>query len=105
MAAFLVNATLTRNGKTKSWDEIEVRFLPTPEQTLHQRRLPWKILYEDEHLLAINKPAGMVVHLPRTCYWHLCNALSTIAKIAFQRFAPRHRHRSTKTLLGSSSQL
>lgn len=43
-------------------DEIEICFLLTPELSLAPENIPLDILYEDEHLLAINKPAGMVVH-------------------------------------------
>jgi 23S rRNA pseudouridine1911/1915/1917 synthase len=37
--------------------------LPAPEPTaLAPEEIPLAILYEDEHLLVVNKPAGMVVH-------------------------------------------
>lgn len=43
-------------------DEIEVCFQLVPESSLSAEEIPLDILYEDEHLIAINKPAGMVVH-------------------------------------------
>jgi 23S rRNA pseudouridine1911/1915/1917 synthase len=43
-------------------DEIEVCFQLTPELSLAPEPIPLDILYEDEFLLAVNKPAGMVVH-------------------------------------------
>lgn len=43
-------------------DEVEIFFLLTPEITLKAEAIPLDILYEDEVMLAINKPAGMVVH-------------------------------------------
>jgi 23S rRNA pseudouridine1911/1915/1917 synthase len=43
-------------------DEIEVCFQLTPESSLAPEAIPLDILYEDDHLIAINKPAGMVVH-------------------------------------------
>ncbi len=49
-------------------DEIEICFQATPEATLDPEDIPLDILYEDEHLLAINKPAGMVVH-PAPGHW------------------------------------
>jgi 23S rRNA pseudouridine1911/1915/1917 synthase len=49
-------------------DEIEVCFQATPETSLKAESIPLEILYEDEHLLAINKPAGMVVH-PAPGHW------------------------------------
>lgn len=43
-------------------DEVEVHFLLPPEISLEPQNIPLDILYEDEHLLAVNKPPGMVVH-------------------------------------------
>ncbi len=43
-------------------DEIEVRFILTPEINLTPQNIPLDILFEDEHFLAVNKPCGMVVH-------------------------------------------
>ncbi|HSW87190.1 MAG TPA: RluA family pseudouridine synthase [Rhabdochlamydiaceae bacterium] len=59
----LVNGCrLKKREKPKPGDEIEVCFLLTPELSIEPENIPLDILYEDEHLLAINKPAGMVVH-------------------------------------------
>ncbi len=49
-------------------DEIEICFQAIPEAQLEPEAIPLDILYEDEHLLAINKPAGMVVH-PAPGHW------------------------------------
>lgn len=43
-------------------DEIEICFQATPEASLEPEDIPLEILYEDDHLLAVNKPVGMVVH-------------------------------------------
>jgi 23S rRNA pseudouridine1911/1915/1917 synthase len=43
-------------------DEVEVQFALTPEIDLSPEAIPLDILYEDEFLLAINKPVGLVVH-------------------------------------------
>lgn len=43
-------------------DEIEVQWAATPELSIAPEAIPLTILYEDEDLLAVNKPAGMVVH-------------------------------------------
>ena len=59
----LVNGKrLKKREKIQSGDEIEVCFLLTPEIALEPEAIPLDILYEDETLLAINKPVGMVVH-------------------------------------------
>lgn len=61
--AVLVNGSqVKKRTKPTCDDEIEVCFLLTPEIDLKPEAIPLDILYEDEHLLAINKPAGMVVH-------------------------------------------
>ena len=59
----LVNGELIKKGaKIVVGDEIEVEFTVTPEITLTPEPIALDILYEDSHMLAINKPAGMVVH-------------------------------------------
>lgn len=49
-------------------DEIEVCFQATPEASLTPENIPLDIIYEDEYLIAVNKPAGMVVH-PAPGHW------------------------------------
>jgi 23S rRNA pseudouridine1911/1915/1917 synthase len=51
-----------KHEKPKSGDEISIHFLPIPKPDLNPQEIPLDIIYEDEHLIAINKPAGMVVH-------------------------------------------
>jgi 23S rRNA pseudouridine1911/1915/1917 synthase len=59
----LVNGLpIKKKDKPKTGDEIEICFQLTPEISLEPENIPLEILYEDEHLLAINKPAGMVTH-------------------------------------------
>ena len=43
-------------------DEVEICFQAIPETSLTPEAIPLEIIYEDEHLVVINKPAGMVVH-------------------------------------------
>lgn len=43
-------------------DEIEVCFQLSPDSPVEPEAIPLQILFEDEHLIAVNKPAGMVVH-------------------------------------------
>lgn len=59
----LVNGkSVKKRTAPKEGDEIEVCFLLTPEISLEPQDIPLDILYEDEHLIAVNKPASMVVH-------------------------------------------
>ncbi|MCK4934715.1 MAG: RluA family pseudouridine synthase [Simkaniaceae bacterium] len=43
-------------------DEIQIFYLHSPETPIEPEDIALDILYEDEAILAINKPAGMVVH-------------------------------------------
>lgn len=61
--------SVTSNGKQVKkrtiphpGDVIEVFFLTSPEIELKAQNIPLDILYEDDHLICINKPSGMVVH-------------------------------------------
>ncbi len=59
----LINGTPTKKReKLKLGDEIEVCFELTPEINLTPENIPLDILFEDDDILIINKPAGMVVH-------------------------------------------
>ncbi|SFU62604.1 23S rRNA pseudouridine1911/1915/1917 synthase [Pustulibacterium marinum] len=52
-----------QNYKVKAFDEIKVLFEHPPhEYLLTPENIPLDIVYEDETLLVVNKPAGMVVH-------------------------------------------
>lgn len=62
-ACVLVNGQVVKKReKLQPLDEIEICFELTPEISLQPEEIPLEILYEDDHLLAINKPVGMVVH-------------------------------------------
>ena len=58
----LNGAPVKKRIKPDVGDEIEVQFAAAPEIKLTSEAIPLTIIYEDEHLLAVNKPAGMVVH-------------------------------------------
>jgi 23S rRNA pseudouridine1911/1915/1917 synthase len=59
----LLNGTpVKKRIKPESGDEIEVQFAVSPQIQLTPEPIPLTIIYEDEHILAVNKPAGMVVH-------------------------------------------
>jgi 23S rRNA pseudouridine1911/1915/1917 synthase len=45
-----------------SGSEIEVQFENTAPPDLIPENIPLEILFEDDHIVVINKPAGMVVH-------------------------------------------
>lgn len=79
----LVNGALIKKGAAlKEGDEIEVEFAATPEISLEPENIPLDVLYEDGDILAVNKPAGMVVH-PAAGNWKhtFVNALLYHCKI------------------------
>ena len=73
----IVNGSAKKaNYKVRQGDKVEVEF-PTPrESTAEPENIPIEILYEDEDVLVVNKPQGMVVH-PAPGAWTgtLVNAL------------------------------
>ena len=48
--------------KLRENDEIEVELMEVPAARFEPENIPLDIVYEDESLAIINKPAGMVVH-------------------------------------------
>lgn len=48
--------------RLKSGDRVSVSIPPPTSLDLIPEAIPLDILYEDQHLLIVNKPAGMVVH-------------------------------------------
>lgn len=60
---YVNGVTVKQNYKVKAGDEIKVLFAHPPhEYLLTPENIPLVIVYEDEVLLVVNKPAGMVVH-------------------------------------------
>jgi 23S rRNA pseudouridine1911/1915/1917 synthase len=60
---FVNNSIVKSNYKVKPEDYIRILLPhPTYEQLLVPENIPLDIVYEDDQLLVVNKPAGMVVH-------------------------------------------
>jgi 23S rRNA pseudouridine1911/1915/1917 synthase len=79
LSAVRVNAKVVGKPsvKVKAGDEISVELRPTPQsQAFKPESIALDVVYEDAHLLVINKPAGLVVH-PAPGNWSgtLLNAL------------------------------
>ena len=54
--------SVSKNYKVKIGDEIDV-CVPEPVMlTLKPQNIPLDIVYEDDDLLVVNKPKGMVAH-------------------------------------------
>ena len=85
LQTLLLQGAVLLNGKTgakpsakvKAGDAVAIELRPTQQsQAFLPQDIPLDVVYEDEHLLIVNKPAGMVVH-PAPGNWSgtLLNAL------------------------------
>lgn len=61
-AVLLNGKPAKKRAKPLEGDEIEVCFALTPELDLSPEEIPLDILYEDDDILVVNKPPGLVVH-------------------------------------------
>lgn len=67
--AVLVNGRTVKASYTPAaGDEISVEMLPAPRLELTHEYMPLDIIYEDEKMIAVNKPSGIVVH-PSRGHW------------------------------------
>ena len=58
-----VNGKLAaKNTKLKRGDVIDLQMPEPQEYSVEPENIPINIVYEDEHLLVVNKPKDMVVH-------------------------------------------
>jgi 23S rRNA pseudouridine1911/1915/1917 synthase len=48
--------------KLRAGDAIEVELTPPPSSTFAPENIPVEIVYEDDDLVVVNKPAGLIVH-------------------------------------------
>jgi len=55
-------AVIARSDEVRPGDRLEFSLPELRPAALRAVTIPLEILYEDEHMLAVNKPAGMVVH-------------------------------------------
>ena len=55
-------AVLKAAHRLRGGERIEIEIPPPPDETLAPEPVPLSILYEDDHVLVVDKPAGMVVH-------------------------------------------
>jgi 23S rRNA pseudouridine1911/1915/1917 synthase len=58
----LGGGTTKSSYKLRAGDEIEVELTPPPSATFTPENIPIEVVYEDEELVVVNKPAGLVVH-------------------------------------------
>ncbi|MCH9704290.1 MAG: RluA family pseudouridine synthase [Chlamydiae bacterium] len=87
--------------EVREGDEIEVEFALTPEIAVEPEDIPLDILYEDDDLIVVNKPCGMVVH-PAVGNWTgtFVNALLYHCRLEGEGLRPGIVHRLDKDTSG-----
>jgi 23S rRNA pseudouridine1911/1915/1917 synthase len=62
-ADVLVNGSVSKpSHKLRANDTIDIELTPAPSASFTPEDIPVDVIYEDDDLVVINKPAGMVVH-------------------------------------------
>jgi 23S rRNA pseudouridine1911/1915/1917 synthase len=62
-ADVLVNGGISKPSyKLRANDQIEIELTPSPSTSFEPENIPLDVVYEDDALIVVNKPAGMVVH-------------------------------------------
>jgi len=95
------NQQIKSNYKVKPFDQI-IFYSDTEPETYEivPENIPLNIIYEDDHVLVINKPAGMVVHpgsgnfngtLINGVAWHLKQQKPDLDESKLPRFGMVHR--------------
>ena len=56
------DAAAKSSYKVRAGDEIEIELVAPKIESFEPEDIALDIIYEDEHLIVVNKPAGMVVH-------------------------------------------
>jgi 23S rRNA pseudouridine1911/1915/1917 synthase len=59
----LVNGKVVKASyRVSAKDEVEVELAPAPAGNFTPENIPLEIVFEDDHIIVIDKPAGLVVH-------------------------------------------
>ena len=61
-AARVAGVSAKRSHKVRAGEDVEIEVAEPRPITLEPEAIPLSVLYEDEHLLVIDKPAGLVMH-------------------------------------------
>lgn len=74
----LVNGKVAKPSyKVSAKDNVEVELTPAPASNFSPENIPLEIIFEDDHVIVVNKPAGLVVHPAAGIYsGTLANALA-----------------------------
>ena len=95
------NKEIKQNYKVKPYDQIVIYSDLSPESTeIVPENIPLNIVFEDDDIIIINKPAGMVVHPGSGNYngtllngiaWYLQQKIPDISEDVLPRFGLVHR--------------
>ena len=55
-------AVVKPSYRLRGGEEVEIRVLPPPPSAVSPQDIPLSVVYEDEDIIVIDKPAGMVAH-------------------------------------------
>lgn len=64
----LNGAAVKKRAKPIMGDAVEVFFIQAPEVQLTPQEIPLAVLFEDDDIIIVNKPPGMVIH-PAPGHW------------------------------------
>lgn len=100
-----VNGLPTKKSyEMEGGDEIEISFPPPPVYDVAPEPIPLDIVYEDDYVLALNKPAGIIVHpASRTQGGTIANGLAHYCRSLARTddpFRPGIVHRLDKNTTG-----
>ena len=74
---FVNDKPVKSNYKVRPGDVITLMLdRPHYDTTIEPEDIPLDVVYEDDHLMVVNKPAGLVVHPPTTPAWDWYIALT-----------------------------
>lgn len=86
---------LWMDAKLHVGDVVEVRLPEETSETIEPQPIPLDIRYEDEYMLAVNKPAGLIVH---PTFGHYANTLANGVMYYWQERGERYRFRPVHRL-------
>lgn len=81
--------------KVKAGDVVELRMEQEHSDDILAQPLPLDIVYEDEHVLVVNKMAGMIVH---PTVGHYTNTLANAVVFHWEQAGKKHRFRPVHRL-------
>ncbi|MFG0327663.1 MAG: RluA family pseudouridine synthase [Phycisphaerales bacterium JB037] len=108
-----VNGRVARSStKLRVGDAIEIELPPPPSSEVTPEEIPLEVLFEDEHLIVLNKQADLIVHPARSelsgtminaLAWHFRHASSTggtLSSVGEQFARPGVVHRLDRNTTG-----